>query len=247
MAHYPNAPIFEAAIDIQVRLPNAPPPDVFTGLAHELSKTFPTSTSINQFQLNIISNATGIGPVAQTPVHITGVRLTRPQNDRVLQIQPRGMTFSHLAPYTKWDTFRHEAGPLWNRYVEFVKPEAVTRVALRYINRIYIPHKIYELSDYFRLYPQIPEKIPQDITGFFMQFQMPQADLSKDAMAIINMAATPPREDGAQGVILDLDVFTACELKPSIKEIFDLLEIIRTRKNELFEACVTDKSRELFR
>jgi len=156
------------------------------------------------------------------------------------------MTFSHLAPYRSWKAFSNEARPLWERYVESVKPEAVTRVALRYINRIYIPLQNYELMDYFRLYPQIPEKIPQDITGFFMQFQMPQTDLTKNGMAVINIAATPPREDGAQGVILDLDVFATCELQPSTTEIFDLLEIIRIRKNELFEACITDRSRDLF-
>jgi uncharacterized protein (TIGR04255 family) len=244
MEHYLNAPIFEAIIDIQVKVPSAPPPDVFTRLANELSETFPTSTSINQFQLNILPG--GIAPVAH-PVHVSGVRLTRPQNDRVLQIQPRGMTFSHLPPYTRWNIFSKEARPLWQRYVEFVKPEAVTRVALRYINRIYIPHQRFELSDYFRLYPEIPEKIPQDISGFFMQFQMPQSDLAKDAMAVINMASAGIREDGAQGAALDIDVFTACELEPSTEEIFRLLEIIRTRKNELFEACITDRSRELFR
>jgi uncharacterized protein (TIGR04255 family) len=131
--------------------------------------------------------------------------------------------------------------------VEFVKPEAVTRIALRYINRIYIPQTVYELSDYFRLYPQIPEKIPQDINGFFMQFQMPQKDLAANALAVINLASAQMREDGAQSVALDIDLFTACELEPSSEEIFSLLEIIRTRKNELFEACITDKSRELFR
>jgi len=68
------------------------------------------------------------------------------------------MTYSHLPPYSNWNAFRDEVRPLWERYVEFVKPEAVTRIALRYINRIYIPQTVYELSDYFRLYPQIPEK-----------------------------------------------------------------------------------------
>jgi uncharacterized protein (TIGR04255 family) len=247
MEHYLKAPIFEAIIDIQVRVSSAPPPGVFTRLASELSGTFPTSTSINQFQLNIVNNVPGgITPVGH-PVRISGVRLTRPQNDRVLQIQPRGMTFSHLPPYTRWNIFSREARPLWQRYVEFVKPDAVTRVALRYINRIYIPHQRFEMSDYFHLYPRIPEKIPQDVSGFFMQFQMPQADLAKDATAVINMASAGLREDGAQGTVLDIDLFTPCELEPSTEEIFSLLEIIRTRKNELFEACITDRSRELFR
>jgi uncharacterized protein (TIGR04255 family) len=243
MAHYLNAPIVEAIIDIQVRVPSAPTPDVFKRLSDELTSTFPSSTSINQIHLNIQPGAIPLPP----NVSVAGLRLTRQENDRVLQIQPRGMTYSHLPPYSNWNAFRDEVRPLWERYVEFVKPEAVTRIALRYINRIYIPQTVYELSDYFRLYPQIPEKIPQDINGFFMQFQMPQKDLAANALAVINLASAQMREDGAQSVALDIDLFTACELEPSSEEIFSLLEIIRTRKNELFEACITDKSRELFR
>jgi len=53
MAHYLNAPIVEAIIDIQVRVPSAPTPDVFKRLSDELTSTFPSSTSINQIHLNI--------------------------------------------------------------------------------------------------------------------------------------------------------------------------------------------------
>src|ERR1700722_817051 len=170
MEHYPHAPIFEAVLDVQTRTSSLPSQDVFIQLAKSLSTEYSQSAALNQLQVSVVAAPPAASSVAHT-LQISGLRLCRPANDRVLLIQPRGMTFSHLPPYTSWETFKPEALRLWEEYVEFIKPEAVTRVALRYINRIDIPEARFELSDYFQLYPEIPKKIPQDISTFFMQLQ----------------------------------------------------------------------------
>jgi|ERR1700722_9533864 len=246
MEHYPHAPIFEAVLDVQARTSSLPSQDVFIQLAKSLSTEYSQSAALNQLQVSVVAAPPAASSVAHT-LQISGLRLCRPQNDRVLLIQPRGMTFSHLPPYTSWEVFQSEARRLWNRYVDFVKPEAVTRVALRYMNRIDIPEMKFEMSDYFRLYPEIPKNIPQDISAFFMQFQMPQSDLATDLTAVINFAPTVRRDEHTQSIVLDIDVFALRDLPTSSDDVFNLLNVIRTRKNELFEACITDRARELFR
>jgi uncharacterized protein (TIGR04255 family) len=48
-------------------------------------------------------------------------------------------------------------------------------------------------------------------------------------------------------VVLDIDVFRAIDVPSSEDEIWSLMEHLRTIKNQLFEASITDKARELFR
>lgn len=246
MEHYPRAPIAEAILDVQVKTPTVPSQDVFEQLAKSLAAEFPQSASLNlnQFQVNVSP-----APVAPSFAHsqmVSGMRLAR-GNERVLFIQPRGMTFNHLPLYTSWEVFQPEARKLWERYVEFVKPEAVTRVALRYINRIEIPEGTFETSDYFQLYPEIPKNIQQNMSAFFLQVQLPQGDLGPDVTAAINFTPVALTKENCTGMLLDIDVFALRNLSTSSDEVFNLLDVIRARKNEIFEACITDRTRELFR
>jgi uncharacterized protein (TIGR04255 family) len=241
---YRNAPITEAILDIQVK-PSAPPPTqaVFTRLSGALGGEYPRVADINQLRVNVhaASTTSSVAHTRQT----AGSRLEKP--GRVFQIQPRGMTFSHLTPYTSWSVFSPEGRRLWELYVQYVKPEAVTRVALRYINRIEIPGQRFELSDYFKLYPEIPKTIPQDINSTFIQLQMPQIDLAPDIVAVFNFGSAVPFSDKSVAMMLDIDVYATRALSLATKDVFDVLEILRTRKNELFEACITDRTRDIFR
>jgi uncharacterized protein (TIGR04255 family) len=46
-------------------------------------------------------------------------------------------------------------------------------------------------------------------------------------------------------VVLDLDVFKESEMA-SDEEVWGVLEVLRNRKNEFFEGCITDRTRALF-
>lgn len=248
MEHYPRAPIIEAILDIQVQPAALTSQDVFVELGAALAAEFPQSANLNINQLRV---GLPVPPVETAPsiehsVTTAGLRLLRP-NERVLIIQPRGMTFSHMPPYTSWEIFQGEARLLWERYVAFVKPEFVVRVALRYVNRIDVPEQRFEVSDYFKLYPEIPKTIPQDMNAMFMQIQMPQHDIALDVMAAINFATAGRINEHTSSMILDIDLFAARILTPSSEEVFKVFDQIRRRKNELFEASITEKTRGLFR
>jgi uncharacterized protein (TIGR04255 family) len=247
MENYPRAPIVEAILDIQVKWSSPPAQDTFAQLAKSLEHEYPTSQSVGEVQVSLVNAPAFDSSSVTQSVHVSGFRLTTSQNDRILQILPRGVTFSHLPPYTSWETFRSEARLIWDGYVEYAKPVAVTRVALRYINRIEIPMERFELSDYFNLYPEVPKTITQDMSGFFMQVQMPQNDLASDITAVINFAIAGRRDDGATGMLLDIDVFAVRDLPTSAGEVFELCNLLRVRKNEIFEASISEKARELFR
>lgn len=244
MSHrnYAHPPITEAIIDLQVRGARS---DVTQSEAEALlaqtNDAFTSLTPLNQFQIGW-DVATGASTHQQT---MMGWRYAGP--NAVLQVQQRGFTFSRLPPYTTWEVFQSDARKYWTLTSKLLSPEAVTRYAVRFVNRIVVPEVGIELSDYFALHPTIPGQIPQTVTGMFLQLQMPQADLGNAAVAVINMAMVGPERPNTLAVVLDIDLSCAQEIEPGSAEIWDLLERFRTRKNEIFEACITDKTRELFK
>jgi uncharacterized protein (TIGR04255 family) len=76
-----------------------------------------------------------------------------------------------------------------------------------------------------------------------MQLQIPQPDL--EATLIINETIAPPTNPELVTIILDLDLFREHAWESHDKNIWQFLEKLRLRKNEVFEASITDKVRGL--
>ncbi|MNC96343.1 hypothetical protein D3C83_136960 [compost metagenome] len=64
-------------------------------------------------------------------------------------------------------------------------------------------------------------------------------------MAIINQGLTEPVKPGHISIVLDIDVFRLGIESWKDSEVWAFLDKLRGRKNEIFEACITDRTREL--
>jgi uncharacterized protein (TIGR04255 family) len=78
-----------------------------------------------------------------------------------------------------------------------------------------------------------------------MQLQIPQDDI--DAMLVLNEAFEPQQDPDIVSVILDIDLFRDVHLPGDEEELWALFEQLRERKNEVFEASITDRTRELIK
>jgi len=81
----------------------------------------------------------------------------------------------------------------------------------------------------------------------FMQLQVPQTDLDPEAMAVINLAITDPEQPSQVSVLLDFDIYRIEDMDPRSESVWAALNQFRLRKNSLFEACITDNTRELIK
>jgi uncharacterized protein (TIGR04255 family) len=240
---YKNAPITEAVIEIRVQPPTSVDSAALKGLAQSLKADFPKQAPMQFLEMGIAQKP---GQIFQPSISqsIVGVRLSKTDDSRVLQIRHEGFAYSHMPPYSDWATFRAEAHPLWKRYREVCPEAKLTRCALRYINRIDIPESKIEPYDYFGLYPKVPEALPQqDVIGMTLNIQMPQKDIQ--CVASIQQALREPVKPGHISVTLDIDIFRLQIEDWNDDAAWAFLEKLRDRKNEIFEACITDRTREL--
>lgn len=239
--HYKKAPITEAIVDLRVE---SPPDLSISGLnkAHEGQEaSYPVVE-----QLHRAFGQMQIGPQVSATAgkqHI-GYLFRSGDAKQIYQARLDGFAMSRLAPYDNWNVLRDEARRLWDIYRRVTKPVSVTRLAVRYINRIDIPIPLQDFKDYLRTVPEVSPDLPQGLAGYFMQLTIPLEDIK--SLVLINETIIEPVNRNVVSVVLDIDIFRTADLPAHEEGIWAFFEELRFRKNDVFEACITDKARELF-
>ena len=239
--HYENSPITEAVIDIRAEFASVPSLDSLASVQDRIKSDYPLRQDLMQ-----VEGQFSLGPevgAKATKIQL-GFRFSSKDGRYILQARANGFTFSRLHPYENWDSLRDEARRMWDIYRGVTNPLRVTRVAVRYINRVDMPAPVAELSDYFRTFPEVSHEMPQMMNGYIMQLLIPVEDVG-GTLSLIEASVPAPRP-GVGSINLDIDLFTESSQFDSEDKMWDLLERFRHKKNEIFEGCITDKARELF-
>jgi uncharacterized protein (TIGR04255 family) len=242
--HLPKAPIEEALIDIRVTLPAGRALASLRPFAESLATDYPRCR-----ERVAVEGRMSVGPdgqhAFQSASQPDGYLVTSGDGLMVAQARLDGFSFSRLRPYETWEHVRDEARRLWARYLDVAEPTEVTRIAVRYINRLLLRVPV-ELADFVRTSPTIAPDLPQVMTGVFMQVVLP---FPKRAVACVVTQALDPRPlpENEVAYIFDIDAFRETTEPPGDPHLWDVLEELRAVKNEVFFKSMTERALEMFR
>lgn len=242
---YKKAPIIEALIDLRVEFSSEVTLSTLREVQSSVESDYPISEEITLAQTQFQVGSSVTATASQSTV---GYRFCSIDRKRILQAQLDGFTFSQLEPYENWKSLRDEARRLWRVYSAVTQASVVQRVAVRYINRLDLPFDssgLLDFKDYLRTVPEVSPDLFQGLKDYVMQLQIPQEDL--EALLVLNEAMLPSANQDIVSVLLDIDLFSSVEMLSDSDELWNLLEKFRERKNEAFNACITDKAKELFK
>jgi uncharacterized protein (TIGR04255 family) len=241
--HFPRAPIVEAVLDLRATLPDGTPVAQLAAFQDSVADEFPKREEQHEIRAQLsVSGARVSTESSRTP---RGYRFSSNDGRRIVQARLDGFTLSHLAPYGSWSALRAEAAELWERFVQISSALAVTRIALRYINRIMVPTDV-SLQEYFRTEPKVSDTLPQGLVWFNLQLGL--EDPESDAMVLLTLRTEAIDEPkGALPIILDIDTFRLGTFDPRSQEIWTILDALRHTKNRAFLGSITEKAKETFR
>jgi len=240
---YQHAPIVESVIDFRLHFANPPSNGALRKCASSFSN-FSAPQELRSAHVTVYGGGQSERK-AEVENKQAGYRLESKSMPRVLQVQPDGFSYSHLAPYTDWETFCAEAVELWREYVAALKPTTIKRYAVRTINKFTVPERSVDMEKYFNIYPRRPEGAAEAMTSFFLQMLLPQPEVGPDTLALLNMSPGESESFQSAAIFLDIDIFSAADVPANSPEIWDRLASIRKRKDDLFELCITDETRKL--
>ena len=240
---FPNAPITEALVDIRVELPKEVTLSKLETFHNEIKSRFPEKKQRVSLKggFKLSQGMPESLPITGGPI---GYLFKSPSDKKIVQVRLDGFTFNKLKPYENWDIFCSEARELWNLYFQICNPVKITRIALRYINRIEIPLPIKDFKEYILTTLEIAPKLPQGLSSFFMQLVIPNPDI--EANAIITQTMENPTGNRLP-LILDIDVSRETNYTDNKAEMWDEFKKLRSFKNEIFFNSITNETKELFK
>jgi uncharacterized protein (TIGR04255 family) len=240
---FANAPIAEALLDVRAKLrPGIELPQL-AAFQDSLKERYPTRRERFSWEGGFVVKG-GTPEVLHPSGGPDGFIFTSSDGRQLVQARLDGFTFNKLRPYDRWGPFRDEAREHWDRYRKIAEPEIISRVALRYINRIEIPLPLKDFREYILTTPEIAPGLPQGLSGFFMRLLI--SDERSGCSAIVTETMEPLQKD-VLPLILDIDVFREAAFDANGTEMWDTLERLRDFKNEIFFKSITDKAKELFK
>ncbi|MGH9413692.1 MAG: TIGR04255 family protein [Terriglobales bacterium] len=228
-AHLRNAPIEEAIIEFRVRPRQGLQLRDLEPLVEPLRSRYPDITELREAQfLAGRENGPDISSQAQRRL---GWRLCSSDKHFVVRVCLDQLAFSRLRPYTTWAEVSDEGFALWQSYAKLAQPAEVTRLGVRYINKLELPNA--QLNEYLTAPPVLPEQaaggheVLQYLTRILVN------DVTRSCKAVVTQASgVVPPPDKLQ-ILLDIDAFR--EGPWPVPEVTrDELEPLRLLKNELF-------------
>lgn len=244
--HLSKAPIVEAVIDFRGKLPSDFKLDAFQPLRTQLAQDYPGFEEQQIVQQTIKHEAGSAAEVSTRFSGLHGYRLLSRDGKNVVQLRRDGFTFSRLSPYTRWDEVFAEAWRLWSLYVDAAKPVEVSRIAVRYINRMLFPLPFSNPEEYLKAPPMTAEGWPTEMRAFLSRVVMyePKSDVSVNVIQALE-PQVPGQSDVA--IIFDIDAYEDLSLPRDDVTIAERFGKLRDMKNRVFFKGLTTKAIDLFR
>jgi uncharacterized protein (TIGR04255 family) len=243
-----HAPVIEAVIELKVRTTEPVGIERLEPLKSMLKGRFPVSKELHFFQAEVRIDADHKAE-QNLQAMPSGVRLDTNDNKYVAQCRVDGVAISRLTPYVRWDSLCDVAKEVWTAYVETISPAAVTRLGVRYINRITLDAESIDFDALLTSGPRIPTGMPQELTEFFNRVVVPLPKIHSTVAIVQALDAAPPVHSGSSlpGLILDIDAF--CEEAHPVggSRIWETLELLRGAKNLAFFSSITEQTLERFK
>jgi uncharacterized protein (TIGR04255 family) len=248
---YSKPPIVEAII--QLRYGSALTDAELNRIPKLLQRTYPKSKPEADIELafEIKNSKDGSAAASQArPSTVDkGARLLSDDDQRIVITRSRSILFAYEAPYPGWDQFLSEAQKVFDTVREKLGYRQVASVGLRYTNRIDVPlgasQETVVPGDYMVVGPTLPN-IP--ISPAVRTYQLvADVDLHVDRLVGRIQAATLEAAlINHASLLLDIDITAQHDVPQKPDELWKLVGRMRLAKNEIFEACVTEKARQLF-
>lgn len=241
---YRNPPIEEAICEIRF-VPG--PVAEFTAPARfyeSIRNAYPGDPRHQQLMAaELLSRPAG----SQMSVRPEGVKILFPDQDgrRLVGLGQHVLSVHVLRPYPGWEEFSRRIATAFQAYQTAAAPAGVRRIAVRYINRIEIRSETVRLGEYLTVAPRLPDGVLANIRTFVTRLESLYED--QPIQLILTIANAEPSAPGTAALLMDIDVFQEWSSDPlPLGEVLGVVEELKRREREAFEALITDSSRELF-
>lgn len=192
----------------------------------------------------------GKPPFTDTKEFFDRIKAFSPEGDECIQAGRDVLVFNQLRKnaWRGYEGMRDAAIHAAEKYMTFRDLHELTGIALHYRDVVAVPrvgNSGIRLSDWFRIYPEVPEDAFGTVSGFRFTVQLP--GLCKGARARLSVQSLPPEseDDTLLKFSIDWHVTSADKVK-DIADARDWLDPVHESLRNSFDGAFTPACLELF-
>ena len=164
--------------------------------------------------------------------------LYRHKNQRYfVHLSPGTVVITHAAPYEGWESFEHYVKNVWLHLCSVVNPAIISRVGIRYLNRIPRVDSRETVGDWLRSTDLIPSRIIAQTSKFYFRSELAEDEKTKLCLCIaeeqLNIPVLP--------IILDLDAISQKNIPADLKSLVPVLNQLHGTLRVEFAHSITAK------
>ena len=240
---YKQPPITEAVIEIRFATPNDDA--TIAKASGDFKSHYPQEDAATNVAIQLyLPTGMEIKTMAQT-LEKKGRRRSSMDQTQLVLLWPDNFVISQLAPYPGWDAFFERFRRDWEIWKRGIGYKKISRIGVRYINRIDIPLSgpLLEYERFLNIYAYLPESLGP-VSSYAVQAQLPLQEIGCKLTLSSGLVPSPVLRHVS--FVFDQDIAKEETPPQNDDEIYNLLNEIRVKKNIVFETCVTDEARRLF-
>ena len=173
----------------------------------------------------------------------TRMRFRNADRTRVVQVEPDLVVVNQLRPYPTFADWSPTVVAVARTYAELAEARGVSRIGLRYINRIDLPGSRVDLSEWFLVAPRLPSAWQDTAGSFLVRVERKVAE----GMDLILTFGSAPSKVGESSFMLDLYAVHTLRAVSSVESLPPLLEDAHSCIESVFEGSITEALRTRFR
>jgi uncharacterized protein (TIGR04255 family) len=241
---YKNPPIEEAVVEFHF-VPGQEWDYTIPGKLHEhpdIKKQYPGKPRTQKIYEAELKSGSEQSPKVNLREGVARIQLVDQDARRLISLAPDVLSVNILRPYEGWEHFRPRIEVALRAYSEIAQPTGVSRLGVRYINKIVLPGSDIDFGSYFRYQlPSAPD-LPSKRAGFLCRVEY----VYYDEMKLLLTLARVDAPNGQSAFLVDLDVVCESTEALSLDSIMEVVDDLHGREGKAFEAIITDAAREVF-
>ncbi len=238
---YRNPPIIEALCEFRFEQDSEWDPTVY-GLMYEKTKDdFPKRKKARQLSLGLAAESDGMRQRVQASDRM---QFLSSDEKTLVQVAENLLVVNKMAPYGSWEELVPTVMHCFDVYSEVATPTKVGRIGLRYINRLDLPGPRADLEEFVEFRPHLGSALPQDHGPFSVSVMLPYHQ-ERDVLKL-EFSSCEASSPAVLSATLDLDYFLAEAMDVDGQSVRNWLDAAHSQVERIFEACITDRLREVF-
>lgn len=241
---FPYPTIMEALCEVHFGLPEGKQwkSSYLGDLFKTVQEDFPIMEPVQQMGVSVEFGPQGFGqrlvPGQQK------ARYLHAKRKLLLQLSDSIFTVNRVEGYPGWKKMRRDIADGWQQAVSVLGPARITRIGLRYINRL--PRNSCDQTPgyWLKTNEYIPSAILASQRGLLSRVQVQNSEQSR---TIVTLADEPTPPDVPSNLIFDIDCIHIEEMEPTDKNLRTHIDDLHEEVWDVFSSAMTENLQRLLK